>query len=211
MMPRCIFYPLPYVLVVVTINLLQNPIMHQSHIPLCTKLARCIVRCIVGFVRWVWVEDSWRQTVSLGHCKLNLKACSINQTMGFVDNNVIMKWMPSPKQLHFNPIPHIWQPHSGMDSGRQERLLSRLIGWQPSMPPLRWRHNGRDSVSNHQPHDCLLNFLSLKALRHWPLCGEFTGKFPAQMASNAKNVSIWWRHHNDEAITPTVPQSNEWS
>ena len=22
--------------------------------------------------------------------------------------------------------------------------------------PLRWRQNGRDSVSNHQPHDCLL-------------------------------------------------------
>ena len=29
------------------------------------------------------------------------------------------------------------------------------------------------------------------------LCGEFTGpgEFPAQMASNAENVSIWWRHH----------------
>ena len=25
---------------------------------------------------------------------------------------------------------------------------------------LRWRHNGRDYVSNHQPHDCLLNRLS---------------------------------------------------
>ena len=25
--------------------------------------------------------------------------------------------------------------------------------------PLRWRHNGYDSVSNHQPHDCLLNRL----------------------------------------------------
>ena len=24
---------------------------------------------------------------------------------------------------------------------------------------LRWRHNGHDSVSNHQPHDCLLNRL----------------------------------------------------
>ena len=37
----------------------------------------------------------------------------------------------------------------------------------------------------------------IKALRHWPLCGEFTGtgEFPAQMASNAENVSIWWRHH----------------
>ena len=35
-----------------------------------------------------------------------------------------------------------------------------------------------------------------KAPRHWPLCGEFTGigEFPAQMASNAENVSIWWRH-----------------
>ena len=33
--------------------------------------------------------------------------------------------------------------------------------------------------------------------RHWPLCGEFTGDLwiPAQMASNADNVSIWWRHH----------------
>ena len=31
----------------------------------------------------------------------------------------------------------------------------------------------------------------IKAPRHWPLCREFT----AQMASNAENVSIWWRHH----------------
>ena len=67
---------------------------------------------------------------------------------------------------------------------------------------LRWRHNGRDCVSNHQPYDCLLNSLfrqikeNIKALRHWPLRQEFTGpgEFPAQMASNAENVSIWWRH-----------------
>ena len=25
-----------------------------------------------------------------------------------------------------------------------------------------------------------------------------TGEFPAQMASNAENVSIWWRHHDAE-------------
>ena len=38
---------------------------------------------------------------------------------------------------------------------------------------------------------------SIKAPRHWPLCGEFTGtgEFPAQRASYAENVSIWWRHH----------------
>ena len=47
---------------------------------------------------------------------------------------------------------------------------------------LQWRHNERDGVLNHQPHDCLLNRLfkaqikeNIKALRHWPLCGEFTG------------------------------------
>ena len=38
---------------------------------------------------------------------------------------------------------------------------------------------------------------NIKAPHHWPLCGEFTrtGEFPAQRASNAENVSIWWRHH----------------
>ena len=39
--------------------------------------------------------------------------------------------------------------------------------------------------------------VNIKAPRHWPLWGEFTGtgEFPAQRASYAENVSIWWRHH----------------
>ena len=69
--------------------------------------------------------------------------------------------------------------------------------------PLQWRHNGRDGVSNHQPHDCLLNRLfgrrsNISKLRVTGLCvwnWPGTGEFPAQMASNAENVSIWWRHH----------------
>ena len=67
---------------------------------------------------------------------------------------------------------------------------------------LRWRHNGHDSVSNQQPHDCLLNrlFRSNKTskLRVTGLCvgnSPGTGEFPAQMASYAENVSIWWRDH----------------
>ena len=27
-----------------------------------------------------------------------------------------------------------------------------------------------------------------------------TGEFPAQMVSNAENVSIWWRHHDDDVV-----------
>ena len=28
-----------------------------------------------------------------------------------------------------------------------------------------------------------------------------TGEFPAEMASNAENVSIWWRHHDISSIS----------
>ena len=69
---------------------------------------------------------------------------------------------------------------------------------------LRWRHHGRDSVSNHQPYDCFLNRFfrrrckKTSKLRITGLCAGIspgTGEFPTQMASNAENVSIWWRHH----------------
>ena len=71
---------------------------------------------------------------------------------------------------------------------------------------LLWRHNGHDSVSNHQPHGCLFNPLirrrskKTSKLRVTGLCAgnsPGTGEFPAEMASNAENVSIWWRHHEE--------------
>ena len=31
-----------------------------------------------------------------------------------------------------------------------------------------------------------------------------TGEFPAQMASNAENVFIWWRHHEPEDTAPVT-------
>ena len=43
-----------------------------------------------------------------------------------------------------NIIKHVVQRDSDTES--------LYISWQ-------WRHNGRDGVSNHQPHDCLLNRL----------------------------------------------------
>ena len=76
------------------------------------------------------------------------------------------------------------------------------------MTPLQWRHNGRDSGSNHQHHDCFLNRLfrrrskKTSKLRVTGLCAgnsPWTGEFPAQMASNAENASIWWRHHDVSA------------
>ena len=59
---------------------------------------------------------------------------------------------------------------------------------------LQWRHNERVGVSNHQPHDCLLNRLFRPRSKKTSKL-RVTGEFPAQSASNAENVSIWWRHH----------------
>ena len=67
-----------------------------------------------------------------------------------------------------------------------------------------WRHNESDSVLNHQPDDCLLKrvFTSRSMDTSKPLVTSLcegnslvTDEFPAQMASKAENVSIWWRHH----------------
>ena len=47
---------------------------------------------------------------------------------------------------------------------------------------LLWLHSGCEGVSNHQPYHCLLNRFfqaqikeNIRAPRHWPLCGKFTG------------------------------------
>ena len=78
------------------------------------------------------------------------------------------------------------------------------ISLQRQSVTLRWRHNGRFGISNHQPHDYLLNrsfrrrSKKTSKLRVTGLGAgnsPVTGEFPAQMASNAENVSIWWRHH----------------
>ena len=75
---------------------------------------------------------------------------------------------------------------------------------QKRIMALQWRPNGHDGVSNHQPNHCLLNRLfrwrsrkSSKLLVTGLCAGNspVTDEFPAQMASNAENVSIWWRHH----------------
>ena len=54
---------------------------------------------------------------------------------------------------------------------------------------LQWRHNESDGVSDHQPNDCLLIRLFRRRSKKTPRLRS------ASKASNAENVSIWWRHH----------------
>ena len=58
---------------------------------------------------------------------------------------------------------------------------------------VRWRLKSPASPLFTQPFIQAQIKENIKVPRHWPLCGEFTGG--RWMASNAANVSIWWRHH----------------
>ena len=121
---------------------------------------------ILGEVRYTNIVSLWRKT--LGHQQpWHWPQCEIRRILGI-------------------RIPKVWKTTSKL-------AIS-----------LRWRHNGCDSVSNHQPRECLLRRLIRRTskktskLRVTGLCAgnsPETGEFPAQMASNAENVSIWWRHH----------------
>ena len=103
-----------------------------------------------------------------------------------IDDSQPGKWYPCVE----NQIPVVANSHK----------------WHSSLP---WRHNGSDGVSNNQSDDCLLNrscrFRSKKTLKLLVtgFC-EWTSlvidEFPTQMASNAENVSTWWRHHVDSTI-----------
>ena len=95
---------------------------------------------------------------------------------------------------------YIGSSHSHLHLQRQ-----RYIGHRA----LQWRHIGRDGISNHQPHDYLLNRSFRRRPKKTPklrvtgLCAgnsPGTGEFLAQMASNAENVSIWWRHYGQRPL-----------
>ena len=78
--------------------------------------------------------------------------------------------------------------------------LFLLVG---ALQTLHWRHTERNGVSNHQPHECLLNRLfrhrckKTSKLCVTGLCegnSPMTGEFPAQ------KVSIWWRHNEGRVM-----------
>ena len=66
-----------------------------------------------------------------------------------------------------------------------------------AMTSLQWRHNEPDGVSNHQPHDYLLNRYSRRRSRKtpklrvtglWEGNSPVTGEFPAQRASDTRKM-----------------------
>ena len=99
----------------------------------------CYNRCAVEVWEWIsnycphFAVQVWLLMLGL---KLNYvsKRNPISQQYGFYQHFFVKKSK---------------ERHTGGNPWHQNRKNSAL----------RWRHNGRDCVSNHQPHDCLLNRL----------------------------------------------------
>ena len=118
-----------------------------------------------------------------------------------------------------NDINHIWSLSmytnliTVCNSAKSPKMYTILCHQNHT---LQWRHNECDGVLNHRRLHCLLNCLfrrrlkKTSKLRVTGFCegnSLVTGEFPAQKASNAENVSIWWRHHG---IQCTVHEINAW-
>ena len=107
-----------------------------------------------------------------------------------------------------------------VDAKNNRPKILSLALWIPGkrkVKALQWRHNGCDNVSNHRPHDCLLNRLFRRRSKKTPklrvtrICaGNSPGtvEFPAQMASYAENVFIWWRHNGKLNVDSLLHRSN---
>ena len=97
-----------------------------------------------------------------------------------------------------------WRHHEWFASDERPESLLTGMTEAPHGTSVQWRHNGRDGASNHRRLGGLLNRLfrrrskKTSKFRVTDLCegnSSVTGEFPSQRASNAENVSIWWRHH----------------
>ena len=136
--------------------------------------------------------DFWVQREIIVHYDL----CDVLQ---LVMEKAHVYWVHVANVCHDLSSSHLHEYSAGRWCVICEMHLSSYLQWST----LQWLHNERDGVSNHQPHDCLLNSLfrrrsKKKKLRVTGLCkgnSPVTGEFPAQRAINAENVPIWWRHY----------------
>ena len=90
-----------------------------------------------------------------------------------------------------------------------ERMESRLYMPYERNPKASWRHNWHGSVSNHQPHGCLLNRLFRRRSKKTSkllVTGLCVGNSPEPVNSPHKGPVTWKMFPFDDVITGPVIQ-----
>ena len=151
------------------------------------------------------LHKAWNSKGEMPYCfprsSIKFQGHTVQNITNFDPNWAFPDYRPVAafKSLRFALFTKI-QPHSF------NQIVCRSFHQHSSRPviPVQWRHHEHDGASNHWRLDCLLKrMISCRSkktskLRVIGLCegnSSETGEFPSQRASNAENVSIWWRHH----------------
>ena len=64
------------------------------------------------------------------------------------------------------------------------------------------------SGADQRKHQSSAPLAFVRGIHRWPANSPVTCEFPAQRASNAENISIWWRHHVN--MNPTWYPGASW-
>ena len=128
--------------------------IHPARYAYTTEVCNCLVVCTP-------------QRVSL-KAQLCLSAFLVTFAHDIVSKSVtfaldtVPNWQmsqTSPRPLHKCSFPLNISCELLIETDSVEHIACWYITFKIRVSSLRWRHNGRDSISNHQPHDCLLNRL----------------------------------------------------
>ena len=160
------------------------------------KATHCFANVIVGAAR---------SLLQLGqNCLLSFQVSKVlgSSEIKPYKRDVCLRLRETLKFAWANPLKsELWNTNCSFHKIKMTRrvmtteILRKTYTANHNLCSLKWRHNGHDSVSNHQPHDCLLNRLfsrrskKISKLRVTGLCAgnsPETGEFPAQMVSNAE-------------------------
>ena len=100
--------------------------------------------------------------------------------------------LPLPNSVKSRVSPPRWEPHFPI---HYSDVMMGAIASQITSPRLFTQWFTQAQIKEN-----------IKAPRHWLCEGNSpgTGEFSAQMASNAENASIWWRHHEFWVIINNV-------
>ena len=178
--------------------------MPQSYIPQCTIWWQKCGRDHISVAKWciVWylsvvLLDLWDGSLDLIRRNTNLKKWNWCTCDNYLARKLNGKC--HLVAIHWTTVPVLYCKVKSLDSF-EYRAPADFTTMCPIFT-LRWNHNERNGVSNHQPHDCLLNRLfrrrskKTSKLRVPGLCDGNSPGPPTQRASYVENVSIWWHHH----------------
>ena len=149
-------------------NILAHIVIHRKQTPFCLSLcssgqqAPMWLRFPMAQHQWKRVHRAYKQSAQ------NLFRNTYLLTQAFLSIASLLV-----QKSYWNFVT-LWLPCS-------VKIVQRIHQLKTDAHNLNCPCNNKDGISNHQPHDYLLNCLlkgqnkvNIKALHHWPLWGEFT-------------------------------------